>query len=198
MSAVPPAPAYAVDLLLLAAGVLRDSAAWSAYLAAIATQRPGKTVLASQPAGGDVEFCPSDMDDLSPVQSYPAVRLDVLQSDDSPGINYTVGRTAHLLEVRTYVRATTRSDLLTGQRSNLSTLSLILEEQHRAHLYLLTAGLVPAGASIGLYNVLPQGNKSRLSQAGQGSTTFARASSTLLVYQATRSARFDAPPQETP
>lgn len=192
------APTYAVDVVVKAIEVLRDANAWTAYLAAIAAARPGKAALASQPADGDVEFCPADLDEVSPPQRFPCLRLDVLQSDDTQGLNWTVGRTVHTLELRVFVVCARVSDLVASQRSNLTSVALTLEEQLRAASYILTAGLAPGGNSLGIYNVIPTGNKRVTAFNGQGNTLMLRGAITLQVWQTTRAARFDTPPEATP
>lgn len=191
----PPAPNYALDVLLAARAALLDDAAWTAYLAAVIKQRPGKTVLAVQPPAGAVEICPALLDDLAPPQSFPALRLDVLQSDDVQGINHTVSRTAHLIQIRSFTSTTFRSDLVDAQRANLTSALLAAEEQARAVIYLITAALAPGANSIGVYNVQWLGGKERGFAQGPNSTTALITTQTLRVWQTTRSARFNAPPE---
>lgn len=192
------APTYAVDVVMQAVAALRDDAAWTAYLAAIATARPGKLVLASQPADGDVEACLADLDEVSPPQRFPCHRIDVLQSDDTQGLNWTVGRTVHTLELRTFILRAGFSDLIASQRSNLTSVSLALSEQQRAAAFILTAGLAPAGNDLGIYNVIPTGNQRVTAFNGQGNTLMLRSSITFQVWQTTRSPRFNATPQGPP
>ncbi len=192
------APTYAVDVVMRAIAALRDDDAWAAYLAAIASARPDKLVLAAQPADGDVEFCPADLDEVSPPQRFPALRLDVLQSDDTQGLNWTVGRTVHTLELRAFIMRGGYSDLIATQRSNLTSVSLALSEQLRAASYILTAGLAPAGNDLGIYNVIPTGNQRVTAFNGQGNTLMLRGAVTFQVWQTTRAARFNATPEAPP
>lgn len=192
------APTYAVDVVMRAIAALRDDDAWAAYLAAIASARPDKLVLAAKPADGDVEFCPADLDEVSPPQRFPALRLDVLQSDDTQGLNWTVGRTVHTLELRAFIMRGGYSDLIATQRSNLTSVSLALSEQLRAAGYILTAGLAPAGNDLGIYNVIPTGNQRVTAFNGQGNTLMLRGALTFQVWQTTRAARFNAPPEAPP
>jgi len=195
---------YASEVEERAHSVLTD--AWTDVLAAVAARRSLTTIdigppltqstvelgpdLAA-PVDGMVEIAPAFEDDVRPPQRYPAVRVAVVDSDEVYGVNAGAGRALHTLEVRTLVRVSSRAGTIGATKGwSASTASLICGLTHRMAVYLLQAGLTDD--TTGIYNVESTSGGSRDLVQGDDVTIY-RATSTLGVWQRTRSGRFDHP-----
>lgn len=188
------ASSYAQDVLLDAVAGLTDAARWGAQIADYNAQHPSGPTLEA-PHANVVELAQQDWDLLMPPQRYPAIRLSLLDTEDVPGINWKVGRTSFRIELRTFQRVSGRSGIVTAPRWSVTELTLSHQAFQRAAEYILVAHLTRAGALCYNAQTLPGLLTSSLPL---GDATVSRMSRVVQCWATTRSARFDAPPQETP
>lgn len=143
----------------------------------------------------NIEVAPIRLDDLRPPQSWPWIRLDIVDEEFTPGVT-AVGFTRHRIEVRTFTRnnrtlsTIIKTLVLTSAASGTATQSTLLAHAtHRAVVFTLAAGIVEhshddnASDTNNVYNVLP-GPGPVLDYMGDD-TTHIRMISYLDVYQRT-------------
>ena len=143
-----------------------------------------------------VEKCPASLDESFPPQSYPAVRLNVLEGGEEVyGVNNGVGRARHPVEVRVFTTTSDRLSTLdaSGKRTLATTATLRSQYQARlayAALQKLLTNYTVNGVNTGVYNVLaPTGVRTYPQQDDLGFVMVTRLQ--FDVWQMVRSLRFD-------
>lgn len=192
-----------VAIIERARTVLTDGAQWTALLAAYTTQRSLEYVIGpqemglafqgpviEQPKDLAIEAGPIDEDTVRPPQRFPAVRLMVLDSATTYGVNAGAANTEHTLEVRTFTKVVAQSVASTGLKWTMHNQVMVAEFFALAVRYLLEQGLVNATDNV--FNVVFNGVSSKGIVAA-GDTTMYRVVANLSVFQRTRSGRFNYP-----
>jgi len=201
-----------MDILERAREVLTDDTRWTNLLAAYNAQRVteyldvlgnpaflflGPTL--AQPVDHAVEFGPMDEDDVRAPQAFPAIRLDLVDSQHVYGVNAGIAKVEHTLEVRTMVKVTSMPNaaasaigLSSGAGTKWSMSNAVVQNEALALAarYLLEQGLT--STALGVYNVLYRGTSAK-GPVTVGDATFYRVVMSFAVHQRVRSGRYEYP-----
>lgn len=182
------ASVHSADIARAAVAALVADQPWTDYIAAYAALRTNGPTLVKPPDSA-VDIAPEEWDASHPPQVYPCARVDVIDTEEVQGLNHGVGRTRHILQIRTWVRVVSRAATALGAKPyTLTTLTDAAAAFERACEYLVIAHLTRGGGEAYNAAALPGRTRTLLPA---GDSTVILTTRTVEVWQQTRSPRFN-------